>query len=138
VTDDDPLDLDGLKLPPEMVRERPVGVPERIKKRQRQFVRLPLALVDKVARHSRDKTFVVLCHLLHLEWKRGGGPIKVPNGLLDKLGVGRGAKSRALRKLERLAIVSVERQDRKSPIVTIKSEAVDEASDVSTGKDLDK
>ena len=138
MTDDDPLDLDGLKLPPEMVRERPVGVPQRIKKRQRQFVQLPLGLVDQVARHSRDKTLAVLCHLLNLEWKQGGGPIKVPNGLLDKLGVGRGAKSRALRKLERLAIVSVERQDRKSPIVTIKSEAVDEASDVSTGKDLDK
>jgi hypothetical protein len=138
VTDDDPIDLDGLKLPPEMVRERPVGVPERIKRRQGQFVMLPLALVDKVARHSRDKTFAVLCHLLHLDWKQGGGPIKVPNGLLDKLGVGRGAKSRALRKLERLAIVSVERKDRKSPIVTIKSEAVDEISDVSTGEDLDK
>jgi hypothetical protein len=123
VTDDDPLDLDGLKLPPEMVRERPVGVPERIKKRQPQFVKLPLALVDKVARHSRDKTLAVLCHLLHLDWKQGGGPIKVPNGLLDKLGVGRGAKSRALRKLERLGIVSVERQDRKSPIVTINGHA---------------
>lgn len=119
MTEEDRLNLDDLKLPPEMVRERPIGIPERIKKRQHQFVKLPLALVDKVARHSRDKTFAVLCHLLHLEWKQGGGPVKVSNGLLDKLGVGRGAKSRALRKLERLGIVCVERQDRKSPIVTI-------------------
>ena len=119
MTDDDRLDLDDFKLPPEMVRERPVGVPQRIKKRQRQFVQLPLGLVDQVARHSRDKTLAVLCHLLNLEWKQGGGPIKVPNGFLDKLGVGRGAKCRALKKLERLDIVSVERRDHKSPIVRI-------------------
>jgi hypothetical protein len=137
VTDDDRLDLDDLKLPPEIVRERTVGVPQRIKKRQRQFVQLPLALVDKVGRHSRDKTFVVLCHLLHLEWKQRGGPIKLPNGLLDKLGVGRGAKSRALSKLERLGIVSVERRDRKSPIVTINgnAERSDEIAGINTGKD---
>jgi hypothetical protein len=136
VTDDDPLDLDGLRLPPEMVRERPVGVPERIKKRQGQFVILPLALVDKVARQSRDKTFAVLCHLLHLEWKQGGGPIKVPNGFLEKLGVGRGAKCRALKKLERLGIVSVESRDRKSPIVTVNGHAWDEIVGINTSKGL--
>jgi hypothetical protein len=134
VTDDDRLDLDDLKLPPEMVCERPVGIPERIKKRQRQFVQLPLALVDKVACHSRDKTFAVLCYLLHENWKQGGGPIKVPNGFLNKLGVGRGAKSRALKKLERLGIISVERRDRKSPIVTIRSEMADGIADINTGK----
>ena len=132
------LKLNDLKLPPELVRERTVGMPQRIKKRHQIFVQVPLILVDKMVRHSRDKTFAVLCHLLHEDWKQGGGPIKVPNGFLKRLGVGRGAKSRALRKLERLAIVSVERKDRKSPIVTIKSEAVDEISDVSTGEDLDK
>ena len=136
MTDDDRLDLDDFKLPPEMVRERPVGVPQRIKKRQRQFVQLPLGLVDQVARHSRDKTLAVLCHLLNLEWKQGGGPIKVPNGFLAKLGIGRGAKSRALSKLARLGIISVERRGRKSPIVTIthSSHIADEIAGINTGK----
>jgi DNA-binding transcriptional ArsR family regulator len=136
VTEEDRLNVDDLKLPPEMARERSVGIPKRIQKRQQQFVKLPLTLVDKVARHSRDKIFAVLCHLLHLEWKQGGGPIKLPNGLLDKLGVGRGAKYRALRKLERLGIVSVERQDRKSPIVTINGneERSDKIVGINTGK----
>ena len=119
MTEDDPFDLDDFRLPPDMVRERAIGVPRRIKKRHQQFVKLPLALVERIARHSRDKTFAVLCYLLHLEWKQGGGSIKVPNGFLDKLGVGRGAKCRALKKLERLDIVSVERRDHKSPIVRI-------------------
>ena len=136
MTDDERLAPDDLKLPPEMMRGRPIGTPERIKKRQRQFVKLPLGLVDKVARHSRDNTFAVLCHLLHLDWKQGGGPIKVPNGFLDKLGIGRGAKSRALRKLERLGIISVERRDRKSPIVTITNrwDMSDEIAGINTGK----
>jgi hypothetical protein len=80
---------------------------------------VPLALVDKIARSSRDKTFAIFCHLLYEHWRQGGGPIKLANGFLNRLGVGRGAKSRALGKLERLGIISVERRDRKSPIVRI-------------------
>ena len=128
------LKLDDLRLPPEMVRERPVGMPQRIKKRHQIFVQVPLILVDKMVRHSRDKTFAVLCHLLHEDWKQGGGPIKVPNGFLKRLGVGRGAKSRALKKLERLGIISVERRDRKSPIVTITVEMANEIAGINTGK----
>ena len=74
----DDLDLDDLKLPPEMVRGRAVGLPKRIKKRRQQFVQLPLAWVDILSRDSRDKALAVLCHLLHLDWKQGGGPIKLP------------------------------------------------------------
>jgi DNA-binding transcriptional ArsR family regulator len=136
VTDHDRLDLDDLKLPPEMVRERCVGVPKRIKKRHQQFVRVPLALVDKIARNLREKTFVVLCHLLHEDWRQGGGRIKVPNRFLERIGVGPDAKSRALKKLESLGIISVERRDRKSPIVTItnRSETADEIASINTGK----
>jgi hypothetical protein len=131
--DNDKFDLDDLKLRPEMVRERPVGMPQRIKKRHQSFVQVPLILVDKIVRKSRDKTFAVYCHLLHESWKQGGGPIKVPNGFLNKLGVGRGAKSRALKKLERLGIISVERRDRKSPTVTI-TDRPEMADEIATGK----
>jgi hypothetical protein len=129
------LNLDGWRLPPEVVRERAV-VPQRIKKRHRQFVQLPLAWVDILARNSRNKTFAVLCHLVHLKWKQGGGPIKVPNGFLEMLGVKPDAKSYALNKLESLGIISVERRDNKSPIVTIndKSDAADEIAGINAGK----
>jgi hypothetical protein len=118
----DRLDLDDLRLPPDMVRER-IVLPQRIKKRHRQFVQLPLAWIDILARNSRNKTFAVLCHLVHLNWKQGGGPIKVPNGFLEMLGVKPDAKSYALDKLERLGIISVERRNNKSPIVTIKDKS---------------
>jgi hypothetical protein len=131
----DRLDLGDLILPPEVVRQRAV-VPQRIKKRHRQFVLLPLAWVDILARNSRNKTFAVLCHLMHLKWKQGGGPIKVPNGFLETLGVKPDAKSYALNKLENLGIISVERRKNKSPIVTIndKSDAADEIAGMNTGK----
>jgi hypothetical protein len=119
----DDLDLDELKLLPEMVRDRAVGLPKRIKKRRQQFVQVPLAWVDILSRDSRDKALVVLCHLLHLDWKQGGGTIKLPNGFLEMIGVGRGAKWRVLNKLESAGIISVQRRTRKSPIVTIKSDA---------------
>jgi hypothetical protein len=119
-----------------MVRERAV-VPQRIKKRHRQFVQLPLAWIDILARNSRNKTFAVLCHLVHLNWKQGGGPIKVPNGFLEMLGVKPDAKSYALNKLENLGIISVERRENKSPIVTINRDAErsDEIAGINTGKD---
>jgi DNA-binding transcriptional ArsR family regulator len=130
------LDLDDLKLLPETARDRAVGFPNRLKKRRRQFVQLPLAWVDLLARNSRNKTFAVLCHLVHLTWKQGGGPVKVPNGFLEMLGVKPDAKSYALNKLENLGIISVERRDYKSPIVTIndKSDAADEIADIDIGK----
>jgi hypothetical protein len=130
------LDLDGLKLLPKMVRDRAVGIPKRIKKRRQQFVQLPLAWVDILSRDSRDKALVVLCHLLHLDWKQGGGPIKLPNGFLEMIGVGRGAKWRVLNKLESVGVLSIERRGRKSPIVTIsdKLEAADETAGIKFGK----
>jgi DNA-binding transcriptional ArsR family regulator len=129
------LNLDDLRLAQELVRERTV-VPQRIKKRHRQFVQLPLACVDLLARNSRNKTFAVLCHLFHLSWKQGGGPIRVPNGFLEMLGVKPDAKSYALNKLESLGIISVERRDNKSPIVTIndKSDAANGTAGMNIGK----
>jgi len=132
----DDLNLDDLKLPPEMVRECAVGLPKRIKKRRQQFVKLPLAWVDILSRDSRDKALVVLCHLLLLHWKQRGGTIKLPNGFLEMIGVGRGAKWRVLNKLESVGIISIERRGRKSPIVTISdtSEAADETAGIKFGK----
>lgn len=136
----DDLDLDDLKLLPEMVRDRAVGLPTRIKKRRRQFVQLPLAWVDILSRNSRDKALAVLCHLLHLHWKQRGGPIKLPNGFLEMIGVGRGAKWRALNKLESMGFILIERRGRKSPIVTIndKLQAADETAGIKFGTPEDR
>jgi hypothetical protein len=62
---------------------------------------------------------MVACHILYEVWRNKGNPIKVPNGMLGRSGVSRFAKTRALKTLERLNLISVERRDRKSPIIRI-------------------
>ena len=58
--------------------------------------------------------------LLYLHWQRGDrGPIKLASGLLVMDGVSRTSKRRALKELENLGLITVERRSRKSPIVTI-------------------
>jgi hypothetical protein len=119
VTDDEEFDVEDFKLKSEAVRERPVGVPKRVQKRSRKFVMVPRSWVDAITATSRDKTFAVVWHLLYEHWRQGGGPIKVPNGMLGVDGVGRSAKGRVLNMLERSGLISIERRDKKSPIVTV-------------------
>jgi hypothetical protein len=117
----DQFDLEKLKLRPETAR--PAGaVPKRLRKQRERFVQVPLTLIETLGRISRDKTLVVACLLLHEHWRQRGRPVKVPNGMLATLGVGRGAKRRALEKLEAAGLISIERRDNKSPIVTINKE----------------
>jgi hypothetical protein len=120
VTGDDQFEVEEWKAQPETVSERAVGVPKRVKKRSRHFVMVPRRWVDVITANSRDKTFAVVSHLLYEHWRQGGGPITVPNGMLDLDGVSRSAKWRVLNMLERAGLISIERRDRKSPIVKIK------------------
>jgi hypothetical protein len=120
-SDDNPFDLDNLRVSPESVGERAASMPKRIRRRRQQFVKFPRAWVDAITRNSRDKILAVVWHLLHEDWKQGGGrPIKMPNGMLAIDGVGRHAKWRALNRLEKLGLITIERRPDKSPIVTIK------------------
>jgi hypothetical protein len=118
--DGDPYDLDNLRLPPKAAGERAAGTPKRIRKRRQQFAKVPRTWVDTITRNRRDKTLAVVWHLLHEDWKQGGGrPIKMPNGMLAIDGVGRKAKWRVLDMLEGLGLITVERRGRKSPIITL-------------------
>jgi hypothetical protein len=116
----DPYDLDNLRAPPEAAGRRAALVPKRLRKRREQFVKVPRSWVDRITRNRRDKTLAVVWHLLHEDWKQGGGrPIKLANGMLAIDGVGRKAKWHALDMLEALDLISVERRPNKSPIITL-------------------
>jgi hypothetical protein len=116
MTDDD-FDPEAYRLPPGTVITK--VTPRRIAKRKEQFVLVPLSMVDVMTKGVRDKTWPVLCHLLHESWKAHGKPVKLANGFLDMIGVSRDAKTDALRKLESLGLISIERRGRKSPVVRI-------------------
>jgi hypothetical protein len=118
--DDDPLRLNNLALPAETVRERRAVVPRTIQQRRRHFVKVPWAWVERLAKTASANTYKVALHLLYLHWKNGRRPFSLANGGLAMEGVTRHAKWRALRELERLDLILVERRPRKSPLITIK------------------
>jgi DNA-binding FadR family transcriptional regulator len=69
------------------------------------------------ARHI--STYRVALYLLHRNWKEGGRSSPLANGVVEEYGVSRRQKWEALRELERLGLVQVERRPRKSPLVTV-------------------
>jgi hypothetical protein len=57
--------------------------------------------------------------LLHLAWRTKSPTFPVPNGQLEQHGVSRYAKYRALARLERAGLITVDRRVRKTLIVTL-------------------
>ena len=54
--DNDPLDIDQIRLAPDLVAEPASSTPRRIRKRRQQFAMVPRVWVDILTRNSRDKT----------------------------------------------------------------------------------
>ena len=113
----DPLDLDNLRFQPGDAQW--AVVPKKIRQRRQQFVQVPWTWLERLAQSQSANTYRVAVSLLYLHWKAKGGPIKLANGMLAIDGVSRFAKSRALAKLESLGLITVDRRQRKSPIITL-------------------
>src|SRR5262249_1518637 len=107
------FDPDRLRLDVGEVR---AVVPERLKRRAQQFVKLPWAWVLLLGGVTRP-TWITAAHVSHFDCGNKGEPFKLPNGLLKIDGVSPQSKRRALRELARLDLISVEWRPRKSPIV---------------------
>jgi hypothetical protein len=120
MTDDDPLHLSNLALPAETTTVRRAILPRKIQKRQLHFVKVPWAWIERLKNTKSANTYRLALHLLYLHWKRQGASFSLANSGLAMEGVTRYAKWRAIRELERLGLILVERRSRKSPIVTIK------------------
>ena len=115
--DRDPFE--GLALTDEQVKERLAVVPRKIQKRREHFVKVPGLWVERLVGARYIATYRVTLYLLYQHWKGGGGPIKLANGVLLMEGVTRAAKWRALRELEQLGLITIERRPRQSPLITI-------------------
>jgi hypothetical protein len=88
---------------------------------KRQFVMVPMDWLDQLAGTSRANTYVVALHLLHLNWKNDGQPFLLPNGKLEAAGVSRFAKWRALKDLEQVGLIAVEKRPKRSPKITVRA-----------------
>ena len=115
MTDD--FDIDKLRLPAIVVSHRAVE-PRKLAKRRTHFVQLPWVWVEALS-GTNGQTWQLAIHLLYLNWKGRGSPIKLANGMLGIDGINRWSKWRALSELERRGLVVVERRRRRSPIVRL-------------------
>jgi hypothetical protein len=99
-------------------------VPAKIRKRNEQFVKLPMWWYGKLAGSptATRTTILIAIYLVHLHWKHSGKPFKLPNGMLGYDGISRHSKWRALKELERLGLITVERRRKKSPIIHVQLE----------------
>jgi hypothetical protein len=113
----DPLDVDNLRFQPGDAQW--AAVPKKIRQRRPQFVQVPWTWLERLAQSRSANTYRVAVTLLYLHWKVNGGPIKLANGMLAMDGVSRWSKQRALDELEQFALITINRRQRKSPIVTL-------------------
>jgi hypothetical protein len=115
---DDCFDIDNLRIDADALPERRAVVPRKFEKRRRHFVKVPWAWVEALSGAS-GQTWQLATHLLYLNWKGKGAPIKLANGMLEIDGINRWSKWRALSELERRGLVVIDRRRRRSPIVTL-------------------
>jgi hypothetical protein len=76
-------------------------------------------VVRRLAGARHIATYRVALHLLYRTWKEGNQSVTLPNRALVADGVSRWRKWDALRELERLGLIAVERRPRKAPRITI-------------------
>jgi hypothetical protein len=123
----DPFDLDRFRVTDEemtvIATERRAKQPNKATATntvKKTFVRYPVEQYVRIAATGHHEALALYGWLLHLGWKAGrGSPIKLTNRTVAGLGLTRWTKDSALRKLEELGLVRVQRHARKSPMVVI-------------------
>jgi len=93
--------------------------PEKMRKRRRQFIKVPFTWYERLSAARHIATYRVALYVLHLHWKHDGQSFPLANGMLTMDGVNRFRKSDGLRELEALGLVKVDRRQRKSPVITV-------------------
>jgi len=112
---EDPFDIEKLRIDPLSF----VGKGRRGKLWQRKFIRVPWSWVDRLKTTKRAVVYRLALLLLYNNWKSAGQPIRLSNVMLAEDGVTKRSKSRALRELEALGLIRVERFPRRAPVVTL-------------------
>ena len=79
---------------------------------------VPIAWIERLKGARYVATYRLAFHILYQHWRSDGRPVLVSNATSKALGVPKATKWRALRELEGLGLITVERRRRKSPRVT--------------------
>ena len=124
----DPFDIEALQLTPEAVAElaaiqKGSGAPTTKSKRSpRRKTGFTLMTHDaaRAGYLALGCPQALVWHYLHYRaWSTRSRTVTLPNETLKSWGIDRMSKSRALRKLEKAGLISVEPRTRRSPRVTL-------------------
>jgi hypothetical protein len=89
------------------------------KRKEPAFAKVPLWWAEAATKAAKDPAALILIRLLYLAWKARKLTFPLPNSYFTKNGASRKTKYRVLRDLEVGGLITVERQNGKSPSVTI-------------------
>jgi hypothetical protein len=108
----------GGNLPVEPIPERRIDTSVRLRKRK-HFIKVPWTWHERLAEARYIVTYRLAHHVLYRHWKGGRQPFTLSNGMVAMEGIARGTKWRALRELEQLGLITIERRKRRSPRITV-------------------
>jgi hypothetical protein len=89
------------------------------RKKVAKFSKVPLSWATEAAAATNTRKAMMWVWLLHRSWERNSLTITVPGNTLQKYGITRGIKRRALLELEEAGLITVERRASKNPIATL-------------------
>jgi hypothetical protein len=112
------VDWGAMGVNPNDLRRRAEAKPAK-KKWRRQFIRFPWAWMDRLRPTTSGSTYRLALVLVYEHWRTGGRPIVLSNIAAAKEGVSRHSKWRALRELENLGLVVLERRPKGSPTIRL-------------------
>jgi hypothetical protein len=112
------VDWGAMGIDPNDPKWRPKAKPAK-KKWQRQFIKFPWAWMDRLVATRRTTTYRLVLILVYEHWRTGGRPIMLSNIAAAKEGLSRHSKWRALRELENLGLVVLEKRPKKSPTIRL-------------------
>ena len=107
--------------PDDAIPVRRVPSPRSKTKRAREFVKgpLPLAWIEAAARCGHAKALPLLLALKFRSDASGEAWVKPPMAVLERLGIARMDRSRAIAALERTGLIEVQRRRGRPPLVRL-------------------
>jgi DNA-binding transcriptional ArsR family regulator len=111
------LALKPVHLEPGRLAETGIAATKR-ERRRREFAQITREQVERLSQ-AKEPTTTVFLFLLLINWRSPGKPIRLANDGLERIGVTRQAKYRALSELRELGLIELRSRGRKSPEVVI-------------------
>jgi hypothetical protein len=92
---------------------------KRTRDKANDFAQVPLKWAADVAKATNSPGYMVLVLLAYLAWKTKSPTFILSNDHLNRYGIKREVKHRALARLEKAGVILVQRRGRRAPLITL-------------------